>query len=73
MKHCDDSTAAAGQPVDWKAAYEAEARKFQQETLRTSELSARLREWVALHEDEHEPGPWSRDCIRCRGIEKLEL
>lgn len=52
--------------TDWKKAYEEEAKKFQQETIRTSEQSALLREWAALHEAEHGPGPWARDCVRCK-------
>lgn len=53
------------EPSPWKLAYEGEAAKFQQETRRTSELSALLQRWIERHEAEHEPGPWSRSCAVC--------
>lgn len=41
------------EPVAWKQAYEEEARKFQQETLRTSKLACLLLRWVR---DAHDRG-----------------
>lgn len=47
-------------------AVDEERVKFQNETLRTSELTALLLRFEKLHEDRgHEPGAWSRTCIDC--------
>ena len=61
-------------PEDWgavrnvdhiEAALIEERRKFQQETLRTSELSALLKRFADKHRHQHTPGPWSRGCDLC--------
>ena len=52
-------------PQTWELAYREEARKFQQETLRTSELTQLLQRFVNDVHPEHTPGAWSRGCVRC--------
>lgn len=61
-------------PEDWgaarnvdhiEAALTEERRKFQRETLRTSELSVLLKRFADKHRHHHTPGPWSRDCDLC--------
>lgn len=49
-----------------EATLNEERRKFQTETLRTSELSAMLRRFIDKLAPEHTAGPWSRDCDLCR-------
>jgi hypothetical protein len=48
-----------------QAALDEERRKFQQETLRTSEQVVLLVKWKERCEDEHAPGPWARGCKWC--------
>lgn len=68
-------------PEDWgaarnvdhtEAALNEERRKFQQETLRTSELSALLQKFVGKLKPEHEEGPGSRGCDLCRLVAEAE-
>jgi hypothetical protein len=54
-----------GEPVAWRTEFDRVQAQFEAETLRTSSLSDLLRRWVALHDGDHEPGPWSRGCHRC--------
>lgn len=44
--------------------------QFQRETLRTSDLSVLLLEWINRHEAEHEPGVWSRSCGVCALVKR---
>lgn len=46
--------------------YKDASEKFHRETLRAAALAAMLREFIALHEDDHSPGPWSKGCVRCK-------
>jgi Lar family restriction alleviation protein len=48
------------------AALNEERRKFQQETLRTSELTQMLSKFVEEMHREHEQGAWSKGCVRCQ-------
>lgn len=66
------ATAPAAGEAKWKAAYEEEARKFQQETLRTSELHQMLSKLVEMHYPRHSPGPWSKGCWQCELIGKAQ-
>jgi hypothetical protein len=68
-------------PEDWggvrnvdhiEAALSEERRKFQQETLRTAELSALLQQIVDKLKPEHAPGSWSRECDLCRLVGEAE-
>ncbi|MGN6521319.1 MAG: hypothetical protein ACTHK2_18070 [Dokdonella sp.] len=66
-KEIAQASAPADAPVatDWHAAFDEERRKFQLETLRTSEQADVLRRMIDVLKDDHEPGPWSRNCSRC--------
>ena len=52
--------------AELEAALDEERAKFQNETLRTSELTQLLLRFAHLHTDRgHAPGAWSRTCIDC--------
>lgn len=48
-----------------KGALEEERRKFQRETLRTSEQAVLLARTEALLSPNHAPGSWARGCREC--------
>lgn len=52
--------------IDYKLMYEEEARKFQQETRRTSELSVMIdRGLEVLRAQGHASEPWPKACTIC--------
>lgn len=55
-------------------ALEEERRKFQLETLRTSELSQLISRWLDIYESGHDYGHDFKNCIRCKLVaESKEL
>lgn len=46
--------------------YEYECKKYQQETLRSSDFAKCLRWLIEAIEHQHSPGPWSKNCSLCK-------
>jgi hypothetical protein len=66
----DQERALADKYVEACNGYEEERRKFQDETLRTSELSQLLALWLEIYEPGHNHGPDFKSCIRCKLVHK---